>query len=221
MMTRPPIDDAPARPPRARIAFLLSGSGTTLTNLLAHIDDGRVPGEVVVVVSDRPDVLGLEHARAHGIPALVVARREHRGFAAYGAALEAALAPYAADLVVSGGFLTLFRVGPDLAGRVVNIHPSLLPAFGGKGCYGHHVHERVLAAKVPVTGCTAHFVTDVPDGGPILAQTEVPIRADDTPDTLAARVQAAERELYPRVITALLRGTLRLEDGAVVGSLEG
>jgi len=207
------------KPPEARIAFLLSGSGTTLTNLLARIDEGKVPAEVVVVISDRPDVLGLTHARARGIDALVVARKEHRGFKAYGAALHEALAPYAPDLVVSGGFLTLFRVWPELEGHMVNIHPSLLPAFGGKGCYGHHVHEMVLAAGVQATGCTAHFVTDVPDGGPILAQAEVAVLPDDTPDTLAERVQAAERDLYPRVIAALARGALRLEGGVVVGSL--
>ncbi|MDA1194358.1 MAG: phosphoribosylglycinamide formyltransferase [Planctomycetota bacterium] len=187
-----------------RIAFLLSGSGSTLRNLLERIADGTVPAEVVLVVSDRPDVGGLEIARAAGIEAAVLPRALHRGRSAYGAALGDLLAPRHPDLVVSGGFLTIFDVPADLAGRVVNVHPSLLPAFGGKGCWGHHVHEQVLAAGVAVSGCTVHQVTNEVDGGPILAQAEVAVHSDDTVATLAERVQAAERELYPRVIAELL-----------------
>jgi phosphoribosylglycinamide formyltransferase-1 len=203
-------------PSGGRIAFLLSGSGTTLANLLARIGEGAVPGAVVVVVSDRPGVGGLEIARAHGIDTRVLSRAEHRGFDAYGSALEAALAPYAPDLVVSGGFLTLFRVPASLADRILNVHPSLLPAFGGKGCWGHHVHERVLAAGVRTTGCTVHFVTNEVDGGPIVEQASVEVRPDDDAQSLAARVQAAERELYPRCIAAVLEGRVRLEDGRLV-----
>ncbi len=199
-----------------RIAFLLSGSGSTLRNLLEQIDAGAVQGEVVVVISDRPGVGGLDIAAERGIPAVVVARKEHKGFDAYTEALAPVLTEHAPDLVVSGGFLTLFRVPAALEGRMINVHPSLLPAFGGKGCWGHHVHEKVLASGVRYTGCTVHFVTDVVDGGPIVDQAVVEVRDDDTVDSLAARVQAAERELYPRCVAGILDGSLRLVDGRVV-----
>ena len=198
-----------------RIAFLLSGSGSTLRNLLAEIDAGRVAGEVVVVISDRPRVGGLDIAREAGIDAVVVARKEHKGFEVYSEAIGEALAPYDADLVVSGGFLTLFRVPAALEGRMINVHPSLLPAFGGKGCWGHHVHEQVLTSGVRYTGCTVHFVTDEVDGGPIVDQAVVEVHDDDTVDTLAARVQAAERELYPRCIAGILDGSIALVEGRV------
>ena len=195
-----------------------------LGNLGDGIADGPVyvplslPGEVVVVISDRPGVGGLDIAREHGIDAIVVARKEHKGFEVYSAAIGEALAPYDADLVVSGGFLTLFKIPDALENRMVNVHPSLLPAFGGKGCWGDHVHTQVLASGVRYTGCTVHFVTDVVDGGPIVDQAVVEVKDDDTTASLAARVQAAERELYPRCIAGILDGSIRLENGRVVRS---
>ncbi|MCB9826219.1 MAG: phosphoribosylglycinamide formyltransferase [Planctomycetes bacterium] len=206
--------DAMAGTP-ARIAFLLSGSGSTLANLLAAIERGDVAATIVAAVADRTSATGLEHARRAGVPALVVPRREHKG-ASYTDALLAALAPHRPDWIVLGGFLTCFPLPPDWAGRVVNVHPSLLPAFGGKGCYGHHVHEMVLERGCRVSGCTVHLVDDVVDGGPIVEQVAVPVRDDDTADTLAARVQAAERDVYPRVIDKLVRGVWRHENGRVV-----
>lgn len=196
----------------APLAFLLSGSGSTLTNLLSAIGRGAVDARIVAVVSDRPGVRGLEHAREHGIPALVVPRSAHRG-GAYSAALEAALVPYEPEWIVLGGFLTCFPVPNRFAGRIVNVHPSLLPAFGGSKCYGLEVHRRVLERGCRVSGCTVHLVDDIVDGGPILEQAVVPVEADDTPATLAARVQAAERALYPQVLQALVTGRWRL-DGA-------
>ncbi|MFM8980226.1 MAG: phosphoribosylglycinamide formyltransferase [Planctomycetia bacterium] len=198
---------------RGRIAFLLSGSGSTLLNLFAAIERGEVPGEVVVVASDRPGVKGLEHARERGVPTLVVERTLNRGREAYGRALEAALAPHRADLVVLGGFLTLFAIPPGLAGRVLNVHPSLLPRHGGPGCWGLHVHRAVLDAGDRESGCTVHVVTDEVDGGPIVAQRRVPVLAGDTPEALAARVQEAERALFPPAIAAFLRGEAWVEQG--------
>jgi phosphoribosylglycinamide formyltransferase-1 len=198
-----------------RIVFLLSGTGSTLVNLLAALDRGEVPGKVVAVLSDRPGVAGLERARERGIPVAVVDRKAWRGRAAYSHALAQALTLHAPDLVVLGGFLSLFDVPPDLVGRVLNVHPSLLPRHGGKGCYGHHVHEAVLAAGDRESGCTVHVVTDEVDGGPIVAQRAVPVEPGDTPERLAHRVQEAERALYPPVIAAFLRGDWRLERGRV------
>ena len=199
-----------------RIAFLLSGTGSTLANLFEEIDGGRVPGEVVVVISDREGAEGLELGRARNIPVHVVSRKAYAGRERYGKALEEALRPYAPDLVVSGGFLTLYDVPPDLSGRIVNVHPSLLPAFGGKGCYGHHVHEMVLERGVRYTGCTVHFTTDDVDGGPIVDQAVVEVRPDDTAETLAARVQEAERALYPACIAAILAGDIKVRGGKLV-----
>lgn len=199
--------------PRGRIAFLLSGSGSTLLNLFGALERGEVPGEVVVVLSDRPGVSGLEHARARGVPTLVLDRRVHAGREAYGRALEAALAPHRPDLVVLGGFLTLFEIPRSLGGRVLNVHPSLLPRHGGPGCWGLHVHRAVLAAGDRESGCTVHVVTDEVDGGPIVAQARVPVLAGDTPEALAARVQEAERAAYPPAIAAFLRGEAWVEQG--------
>ncbi len=202
--------------PHARIAFLLSGSGSTLKNLLEKIDAGEVPGEIVFAVADREGATGLDHARQRGIPVAIVDRKTYRGLERFSSALEEALRPHAPDLVVNGGFLSIYTVPPDLAGAWINVHPSLLPAFGGKGCYGHRVHEAVLARGCKVTGCTAHYVTDEIDGGPIIDQVVVKVKDDDTADTLAARVQRAERKMYPRCIADVILGNVELRDGRVV-----
>ena len=198
-----------------RVAFLLSGSGSTLANLLEHMERGTVNAKVCVVISDRDGVKGLDVARANDIPVAVVSRKAYQR-ARYSAALEEALRPYAPDLLVSGGFLTIFDVPADLEDRTINVHPALLPSFGGKGYYGSHVHKAVLAAGCRVSGCTVHFVNDEVDAGPIIEQKAVRVHADDTVATLAARVQEAEREIYPQVIEGLLSGRIRLEGGKVV-----
>jgi formyltetrahydrofolate-dependent phosphoribosylglycinamide formyltransferase len=194
-----------------RIAFLLSGSGTTLENLFRHLDMGTVPGRVVVVVADRPGTGGVERARRRGVPTAVVDAKAWRDPAAFEAAVSEALRPHAPDLVVMGGFLRLWRPPPELRGRVMNVHPALLPAFGGKGFYGERVQKAVLDAGVKVTGCTVHFVDEEYDHGPIVAQAAVVVEDDDTPDTLAHRVQEAERRLYPACIRLFAEGRLKLE----------
>jgi len=197
--------------PSLRIAFLLSGSGTTLENLFRHVDMGTIPGKVVVVLSDRPGVRGLERARARGVPTAVVDRKAYRDVASFGASVESAIRPHAPDLVVMGGFLSLWHVPSDWRGRVLNVHPSLLPAFGGKGFYGERLHRAVLDAGVKVSGCTVHFVDDEYDHGPIVAQAAVVVQDDDTPDTLAHRVQEAERQMFPACIRLFAEGRLHLE----------
>jgi formyltetrahydrofolate-dependent phosphoribosylglycinamide formyltransferase len=196
---------------KIRVAFLLSGSGTTLENLLTLIDEGAVPAEVVLVLADRPGTQGIERARRRGIATAVVDRRAWRDAAAFGAAIEAAIRPAAPDLVAMGGFLSLWRIPPDLHGRVLNVHPSLLPSFGGKGFYGDRVHGAVIEAGVKVSGCTVHFVDDEYDRGPIVAQAAVVVEDGDTPEILARRVQAAERRLYPACIRLFAEGRLVIE----------
>ncbi len=179
-------------PPRLpRLVVLLSGSGSTLQNLLDRCADGRLAATVAGVVSSRPDVFGVERARRARVP-VVVAEKTGRSEAAFAAARN-----WQADLVVCAGWIHLLKVPPDFRGRVLNVHPSLLPKFGGKGMYGRHVHEAVLAAGETESGCTVHLVDDTYDTGPVVLQARVPVLPGDTPDTLAERVQAAEREALP------------------------
>lgn len=194
-----------------RIAVLLSGTGRSLENLQQEITAGRLHADIAVVVSSKPEAYGLVRAKAHGLDAVAVSRREHADLEAFNAAINAVLAPYGVDLVVLAGFLSLYQPLPALAGRVMNIHPALLPAFGGKGFYGARVHQAVLDSGVKVSGCTVHFADSQYDHGPIILQTAVPVLDDDTVPSLAARVFAAECEAYPRAIQLFADDRLRLE----------
>lgn len=188
-----------AAPRPLRLAVLLSGSGRTLDNLLDRIRDGRLAATVQVVISSREDVRGVRIAEAAGLPVRVVSPQE-LSIAAFSDRIFGACAASGADLVVMAGFLHLVAVPPSFAGRVINIHPSLLPAFGGKGFHGLHVHRAVLARGCTVSGCTVHLVDDEYDHGRILLQKTVPVLSDDTPESLAARVFAAECEALPQAI---------------------
>ena len=194
-----------------RIAVLLSGTGRSLVNLLQKIGAGRLGAEVAVVVGSKADAYGLVRAREYGVDAMSVPRRDYDDLEAFNAAINAVLLPYGVDLVVLAGFLSLYQPPPGLAGRVMNIHPALLPSFGGKGFYGDRVHQAVLASGVKVSGCTVHFADAAYDRGPIILQTAVPVLEDDTAPSLAARVFAAECEAYPRAIQLYADGRLRVE----------
>lgn len=200
-----------------RIAVLASGSGSNLQAILDHLaslGSGRA-GEVVLVASDRPGAGCLERGAVHGTAtATLTAERRTTG-------LLAVLAGQGVDLVVLAGYLRLVppEVTRSFRGRIVNIHPALLPAFGGHGMYGHRVHEAVLARGSRVTGPTVHFVDDAYDEGPIIAQWPVPVFGDDTADTLARRVLQAEHALYPPVVQQLAAGVISLgDDGRVHGA---
>lgn len=201
------------RPMPKRIGVLASGGGSNLQALLDHftaLGDTRAGG-VVLVASDRPDAGALDRARARGIATAVLMRD---------ADPAAVLAAHAVDLVVLAGYLRLVpeHVVAAYQGRMVNIHPALLPAFGGAGMYGARVHQAVLAQGARVTGATVHFVDAVYDRGPIIAQWPVPVHPDDTADALARRVLAVEHVLYPRAVQAVAAGAIRLtSDNRVVG----
>ena len=182
-----------------RLAVLLSGSGRTLENLLERIAAGRLPAEVALVVSSRGDVRGVAVAARGGVPVEVIPRAS-RAPAEWSAAIFGACREARADVVVMAGFLHLLPIPPDFAGRVVNIHPSLLPAFGGKGFHGDHVHRAVLDRGCTVSGCTVHLVDDEYDHGSILLQRTVPVLPDDTVASLAARVFAAECDALPEAL---------------------
>jgi len=174
-----------------RLAVLLSGSGRTLDNFHERIQDGALNARIEVVVSNVADALGLEKARRYGYPAFHARGNE---------AINAILADYEIDLVALAGYLKLYAPPPHLARRVLNIHPSLIPAFCGAGFYGHHVHEAVKARGCKVSGCTVHFANEVYDEGPIVVQKCVALDDDDTPDDIAAKVFAKECEAYPEAI---------------------
>ncbi|MDR5709204.1 MAG: phosphoribosylglycinamide formyltransferase [Armatimonadota bacterium] len=199
---------------RVRLAVLVSGSGTNLQAILDACARPDYPAEVVVVVSDRPEAFALERARRAGVPAHVVDWSAFRDREAFCRRLEAVLAPYRVDLVCLAGFLRILdaRFVAAYRGRILNIHPSLLPAFGGKGMYGERVHRAVLASGARVSGCTVHFVTEAVDAGPIVLQAEVPVLPGDTPQTLAARVAQQEHRIYPEAIRRVALGEVRGED---------
>jgi formyltetrahydrofolate-dependent phosphoribosylglycinamide formyltransferase len=182
-----------------RLAVLLSGSGRTLDNLLERIAAGGLAARVEAVISSRADVRGVRIAEQGGIPVTVLPPAG-RAVEEWSAAIFAACAAARADLVVMAGFLHLVRIPAAFAGRVINIHPSLLPAFGGRGFHGMHVHRAVLERGCTVSGCTVHLVDDEYDHGRILLQQTVPVLRDDTPESLAARVFAAECQALPRAI---------------------
>jgi formyltetrahydrofolate-dependent phosphoribosylglycinamide formyltransferase len=194
-----------------RLAVLLSGSGTTLQNLIEHVEAGTLDARIVVVLASRPDAYGLERATQHGLEAICIPRRAYRDAEAYHRELHAALDRYAPDLIALAGYLHLFRLAPQYRGRVMNIHPSLLPAFCGQGLYGLRVHQAVLEYGVKLTGCTVHFADEAYDQGPIILQRAVPVLEDDTPQSLARRVFEAECQAYPAAIRLFAQGRLRIE----------
>jgi phosphoribosylglycinamide formyltransferase-1 len=201
MSTQPPI----------RLAVLLSRAGTSLQNILNRIADGRLNAEVVAVISNNANAFGLERAKGAKIPAYVVDRKETGSLAEFSERIFTHCRQAQADLVCLAGFLQLIEVPDDFLGRVMNIHAALIPAFCGKGFYGHHVHEAVLAYGAKVSGCTVHFADNHYDHGPIILQHSVPVLDDDTPDSLSARVFAAECEAYPEAILLFAQKRLKIE----------
>jgi phosphoribosylglycinamide formyltransferase-1 len=199
-------------PDPTRLAVLLSGAGTTMQNLLDRAADGRLrAARVACAVSSRADAAGVERGRRAGVPTYVVERRGCPSAEEFSARILGHCRAHGADLIVLAGFLQLLHIPDDYRGRVVNIHPALLPAFGGKGFHGLHVHRAVLDAGVKLTGCTAHLADDEYDRGAILVQRACPVKEEDTPESLAARVFAEECEALPEAISLLASGRVRVE----------
>ena len=194
-----------------RIVVLISGGGTTLRNLLQQVREHALPVEMAAVISSTSKARGLDIAAAAGIPTIVLQRSTFASDEAYGRAIFDECRRVGCDYVVMGGFLKFVPIPDDFALRVINIHPSLIPAFCGHGMYGHHVHEAVLEYGAKVSGCTVHFVDNQYDHGPIILQKPVPVLDGDTPDALAARVFAAECEAYPEALRMLAAGRVRCD----------
>lgn len=190
--------------PKQRVAVLISGRGSNMASLIAAAKDVGYPAEIALVVSNRPDAAGLERARDQGIATAVVDHTRYgKDREAFERALHDVLTANRIDLVCLAGFMRLLSpwlVG-QWQGRMINIHPALLPAFKGL-----HTHERALAAGVKTHGATVHFVSPEMDSGPIIAQAEVPVLTGDTPDTLAARVLEAEHRIYPQALRQVAEG---------------
>jgi len=200
---------------KLRLGVLLSGSGTSLQNLIDRSRDGSLPAEVVVVVSSRKSAYGLTRASDARIPSFAVPSKKFDNWSDHSRAVTEILDRHRPDLIVLAGYMCLYAIPPRYEGRVMNIHPALIPAFCGKGLYGHIVHERVIEYGVRVTGCTVHFGDKEYDHGPIILQRIVPVLPTDTPDTLAERVQAEERIAYPEAIRLFAEGRLVVENHKV------
>jgi formyltetrahydrofolate-dependent phosphoribosylglycinamide formyltransferase len=180
-----------------RLAVLISAGGTTLQNLIDVIAAGALDAGIVLVVSSNADAYGLVRAQNHGIPTAIVTRKEAGSREEFSRRIFEHCRHAGAELVCMAGFLQIITVPDDFHLKVMNIHPSLIPAFCGKGYYGHHVHEAVLQIGVKLSGCTVHFADNEYDHGPIILQRAVPVLDDDTPDSLAERVFQEEKIAYP------------------------
>lgn len=190
-----------------RICVLVSGGGTTLQAIIDAIDDGKLDAKIAAVISSRPGAYALTRARSAGIQAVELDYRK-KGEEEYNDALFGKLVELSPDLICLAGYLKILdsRTVDRFSGRIINIHPALLPSFGGRGMYGMRVHEAVLSSGATESGCTVHFVTDGVDAGPVIYQERVPVLPGDTPEALAARVHGAEVKAYPAAIRKVLSG---------------
>jgi formyltetrahydrofolate-dependent phosphoribosylglycinamide formyltransferase len=201
---------------RLRIAVMVSGQGRG-SNMMAIIDgctQGKIAGEVVLIVGTRADSPALQRAQEAGIKTVVVSPRKYEGDdAGYGETLLRSLERYGVGLICLAGYMR--RLPHNVVVRyphaIMNIHPAILPLFGGQGMFGHHVHEAVLASGMKVAGCTVHFADENYDTGPIIVQQTVPVEDSDTPETLAARVLHAEHSAYVQAVSLFAEGRLRVE----------
>ncbi len=196
-----------------RIVILISGRGSNMEAIVQRCAAEGWPAQVAAVIANKPAASGLAFAAAHGIATTVVDHTAQVSREAFDAALAAAIDAHAPDLVVLAGFMRILGDAfvQRYAGRLLNIHPSLLPAFAGL-----HTHRRAIEAGCKLAGATVHFVTPALDHGPIVAQAAVPVRPDDTPETLAARVLAVEHAIYPQAVRWFVSGELQVDDGGVV-----
>lgn len=203
---------------RLRLAVLISGSGSTLANILTHISEGSLSAEVVLVVASSSKAKGIRFAVESNIPHHVIQTRDFDSVQSFSDRIFSECRSAHVDLAVMGGFLKRVAVPCDFDNRVINVHPSLIPAFCGQGFYGSRVHQAVLDYGTKISGCTVHFVDDEYDHGPILLQRTVPVLATDTAETLAQRVVEQERIAYPEAIQLIAENRVKIDNRRVIVS---
>lgn len=201
------------------IGVLVSGGGTNLQAVIDNINSGKIENtKVVLVVSNRSDAFALERAKKHNITALFLDSQKYSTTDEYYEQIINEMEKHNVNLVCLAGFLLKLNSGfiRKYKGKIMNIHPALLPSFGGKGMYGHFVHEAVLKSGVRFSGCTVHFVDEKYDCGPIILQAVVPVEQDDTPDSLAKRILVQEHRIYSEAISLFAKGKLKIKDRRVI-----
>lgn len=198
-----------------RLGVLISGGGTTLLNLKKEIEAGKLNAEIALVISSRTLVAGVQRAKDAGLDVRIIRRKDFADIAEFSKSIEKELTAANVDLVIQAGWLCLWDIPERFNDRVMNIHPALLPSFGGQGMWGHNVHEAVLKAGVKISGCTVHFCTNEYDRGPIIVQRICPVKEEDTPDSLAERVFKEECIAYPQAIRLFAENRLKIENGTV------
>lgn len=199
-----------------RLGVLVSGGGTTLQNFLDRIENGTLNASIGCVVASSGDAYALERATRHGVPALPILRSGYASVEEYSDAIFEILDRHDVELVTLAGFLKLIRIPERYEGRVMNIHPALIPSFCGDKMYGMRVHMAVVERGVKVSGCTVHFADNVYDNGPIIIQKVVPVRDTDSPEDIQKRVFEQEKEAYPEAINLYAAGRLKTEGPRVV-----
>ena len=209
--------DEEDRVKRLKLAVFASGRGSNFQAILKAIEAGHLSAEVKILLSNNKEAGALDTARKYKIPAVVIRKHDFSTRDAFVSALIQSLKEHDVEYVILAGYMK--KIPPEVVvayrNRILNIHPALLPSFGGKGMYGHHVHEAVLGHGCRVSGASVHLVDEVYDRGPIIAQRCVPVRDGDTPDTLAARVLEVEHQIFAEVIQWFAEGRVAVEDGRV------
>lgn len=203
----------PIKGKKVRLGVLISGGGRTMVNIQKEIDTGNLNAEIAVVICSRSTVKGVQRAKELGFEPVIVRTKDFKDVQSFSARLYEVLKQAKVDLVIQAGWLCMWRIPPEYENRVMNIHPALLPSFGGQGMWGHHVHEAVLAKGCKITGCTVHFCTNEYDMGPIIVQRCCEVRDDDDADSLAARVFKEECIAYPEAIRLFAEKIIRFEGG--------
>jgi formyltetrahydrofolate-dependent phosphoribosylglycinamide formyltransferase len=208
--------DSPQKTKHLRLGFLISGSGRTMMNIHELIKQKQLNAQIATVISSRSETAGVEKAKAAKLPLEIIRKKDFPDLGSFSEQIRKNLLAAKVDLVIQAGWLCLWKIPAEFENRVMNIHPALLPAFGGQGMWGHHVHEAVLKTGCKVSGCTVHFCTNEYDKGPIIVQRTCPVMDDDDPDTLAARVFEQECIAYPEAIRLFAADKLVVKDNRVL-----
>lgn len=200
------------------LAVLVSGNGSNLQALIDAVSQGRINGRIAAVISDRKDAYALQRANNHGIEAIALDKREFAGKAAFDAELSKQFRSRNIDLIVLAGFLSILptEITKEYEGKIINIHPSLIPAFCGKGFYGEKVHKAVIEHGAKMSGATVHFVDEGTDTGPIILQQSVEVAEGETPETLAAKVLVIEHQLIVKAAALFCEGRILLDGKKVI-----